>query len=140
MCISCICSQIHRVVQLTISTSHLMSFRSVLQFTDPVFSSGIYGPSTWHANQKSGQKLRATCVCVDQENKGSKIFITSLGSSRGRRFQFKQTFKFSWQYSKIRPTYNWPIITHMLAEYSLTQTRGLNDLELFPLFFIFLDW
>lgn len=44
-------------------------------------------------------------VCVDQENKGSKIFITSLGSSRGRRFQFKQTFKFSWQYSKIQPTW-----------------------------------
>ena len=33
-----------------------------------------------------------------------KIFITSLSSNRGRRFQFKQTSEFSRSFSEIWPT------------------------------------
>lgn len=71
-----------------------MSFRSVLQFTDPVFPLGFMIQAHGMQTRNLGRNYELH-VCVDQENKGSKIFITSLGSNRGRRFQFKQTFKFS---------------------------------------------
>ena len=50
-----------------------------------------------------------------KENEVSMIFITSLGSNWGGRFQFEQTFEVSGLYSEIQPAKltnhtNWEII------------------------------
>ena len=43
----------------------------------------------------SGKKQGCITFSKDQENEDSKIFSLSLGSNRGVRFQFKQTFECS---------------------------------------------
>ena len=43
-------------------------------------------------------------VGKDQENEFRKIFIIYLGSNKGGKFQFKQTFEFSRSYSEIQPS------------------------------------
>ena len=47
--------------------------------------------------------LRPSIFTLDRENELSKIFITSLGSKSGGRFQFKQTFEFRRPDSEISP-------------------------------------
>ena len=54
---------------------------------DQVFPFGC-GPCEW-------KKQGCIAFSKDQENEDSKIFSLSLGSNRGVRFQFKQTFECS---------------------------------------------
>ena len=62
---------------------------------DQVFQLGC-GPCEW-------KKQGGITFSKDQENEDSKIFSLSLGSNRGVRFQFKQTFECSGPYSEIQP-------------------------------------
>ena len=62
---------------------------------DQVFPLGC-GPCEW-------EKQGSITYSKDQENEDSKIFSLSLGSNRGVRFQFKQTFECSGPYSEIQP-------------------------------------
>ena len=62
---------------------------------DQVFLLGC-GPCEW-------KKKGCITFSKDQENEDSKIFSLSLGSNRGVRFQFKQTFECSGPYSEIQP-------------------------------------
>ena len=62
---------------------------------DQVFLLGC-GPCEW-------KKQGYITFSKDQENDDSKIFSLSLGSNRGVRFQFKQTFECSGPYSEIQP-------------------------------------
>ena len=62
---------------------------------DQVFLLGC-GPCVW-------KKQGCITFSKDQENDDSKIFSLSLGSNRGVRFQFKQTFECSGPYSEIQP-------------------------------------
>ena len=62
---------------------------------DQVFPLGC-DPCEW-------KKQGCITFSKDQENEDSKIFSLSLGSNRGVRFQFKQTFECSGPYSEIQP-------------------------------------
>ena len=62
---------------------------------DQVFPLGC-GPCEW-------EKQGSITYSKDQENEDSKIFSLSLGSNRGVRFQFHQTFECSGSYSETQP-------------------------------------
>ena len=61
---------------------------------DQVFPLGC-DPCEW-------KKQGCITFSKDQENEDSKIYSLSLGSNRGVRLQFKQTFECSGPYSEIQ--------------------------------------
>ena len=68
------------------------------------FSTWNHGLGAKHTGHKSERKkLSSVTYDMDWENKINKMFFISLGSNRGGRFQFKQTFKLSQPYSEIQP-------------------------------------
>ena len=77
-------------------TSFQPSSRSILKVTDQVFSC----LDSWPKRQAHKSKWKKkTTLCNLQYR-----LVTPLGSNRGRRFQFKQTFEFTGANNEILPT------------------------------------
>ena len=86
------------------------------------FSTWNHGLGAKHTGHKSERKkLSSVTYDMDWENKINKMFFISLGSNRGGRFQFKQTFKLSQPYSDIQPIC--PLLSYLPVRLFLLSPR-----------------
>ena len=64
----------------------------------------LWPKRNWAYHKSEHEKPGAvTTYSMNQENEGSKIFIISLSSNSGERFQLKQTYVHRGLYSEIQP-------------------------------------